>query len=381
MNAGSGSIADRRGFTLLEVLLTSLLAAVVMVALWTLSDIYLKLFAAGSRKIDETKLVRGLTKKLGQDLSQVVQIPTELTFPVTITRGQPGASTLQRVADTSPSREAVSATAVIDNAAQASRRDIPNFGLFGTSDALRLIVLETDPNAAREPTDLADILPQPGQLRTPFAAELKTIEYTFMAHDEGVTDGQRHPPGLVRRKWAWETWVGTRQNLDQGPDSNSDARMMPDSQAPWTAEDVLEFESDTSNVDYAPNVVGLEFHYFDGEEWQMEWNSWEERKLPVLVEVVMRIDTTQNFTRALSSRSAGTSAVSDATTTDDSAITSGTEYRQIIHLPLGDIATPLEQPIRDSTSDNVATTNPRQPTLPMSDSAATGSRSQGRRRP
>ena len=67
----------RAGFTLLEVLLTTLLASVVLVALWSLSDIYLKMFASGKRKIEETQLVRSLTAQLAKDVSQVIQLPEE----------------------------------------------------------------------------------------------------------------------------------------------------------------------------------------------------------------------------------------------------------------------------------------------------------------
>jgi hypothetical protein len=38
-----------------------------------------------------------------------------------------------------------------------------------------------------------------------------------------------------------------------------------------------------------PEVVGVEFRYFDGQGWSDEWNSLTRKSLPMAVEVVLRL--------------------------------------------------------------------------------------------
>lgn len=59
----------RRGFTLLEVLLASTLAIVLMAALYTALDVQLRLAAAGRDSIEEATLTRAITMRLESDLS------------------------------------------------------------------------------------------------------------------------------------------------------------------------------------------------------------------------------------------------------------------------------------------------------------------------
>ena len=180
----------RGGFTLLEVLLASLLATVVLVTLWSLSDIYLKLFVSGKRKIEETQLVRGLTQQFSKDISQVIQLPGDDSRqtqshwlspngigsnsrngppPPGMTRSNSNARPENRQTPAPASRSpevappgsmgesapaaagrTTSSTAVQDTASSVrqSDRSIAKFGLFGTKQALRLIILQTDPRTA-----------------------------------------------------------------------------------------------------------------------------------------------------------------------------------------------------------------------------------------
>lgn len=399
--------STRSGFTLLEVLLTSLLAAIVLVALWSLSDIYMRLFVIAQRKIDETQLVRGLTEHLFEDLSQVIQkkddtpglpfvprpsssdsrsnsrpepresssrprrspfsSPSSSTpengarpneMPVTT---EPRVSSVPAMSDglIAAGSSTSSATASTSNSAEktASEQMIPRFGLFGTSEALRLIVLDTNPDTAREPTDIAEVAPQPGSERAPLAAELRTIEYTYVEPDESTGDAQQHPPGLVRREWAWETWVGLRMLNQNSSNAEETSPMMPDGKLEWSIEDTDDLEMD--RLYHVPSIVGIEFQYFDGEDWQDEWDSVKEQKLPVMVEVVFQIDVSG----ASTSSGGGTgSSARDASVDDESSSSSsGTTYRQLIHLPWsqnGAAPEPLDRALTPS-SDFARTGSPR----------------------
>ena len=386
----SGRSTTRSGFTLLEVLLTSLLAAVVLVALWSLSDIYMRLFLIAQRKIDETQLVRGLTEHLFEDLSQIIQkkddapglpfIPRSFSSdsrpdsregstrsrgaassPPLRSGGASGSAEPPMSSGTPPGGMPIVSThnitagststpSTATSEKSASEQMIPRFGLFGTSQSLRLIVLDTNPMTAREPTDLAEVLPQPGSVRPPLAAEIRTIEYTYVEPDESTGDSQQHPPGLVRREWAWETWVGLRMLNQNSSGSDSSSKMMPDGKLEWSVEDADDLEME--RLYHVPSIVGLEFQYFNGEDWQDEWDSLEEQKLPVLVEVVFQIDV--SGTSASSDRETGSSSSSSEDESSSSGL--GTTYRQLIHLPWSQNAVAPEPLDRVAPSSDVART-------------------------
>ena len=388
------------GFTLLEVLLTSLLASVVLVALWSLSDIYLRMFASGKRKVEETQLVRGLTGQLAKDLSEVLQLPenpaasssqgTPAISPPPASPGlrgsrmplppgmTPGAlrspapnptstSSPPLLPGSPPGANPLTSPGTPLSAGETNQRQnnqlVPRFGLFGTKQALRLIVLQTDPRTTRAPVELTELLPQPGQLRTPFATELRTILYTFAPHRESSPNDRQHPGGLVRREWAWELWSGMRMASLPSSSSESSSSLLPESQTEWGAEDAvsLELERDLYHV---PQVTGLEFRYYDydGQKWEIEWDSWERRQLPLLVEVLLKIKTTidehsANPSEDLPDESEESTSLADESSAGSSSTSSsqrGRVYRRLIRLPFAEESRGLERRDRDLPSTEMA---------------------------
>ena len=386
----------RAGFTLLEVLLTTLLASVVLVALWSLSDIYLKMFASGKRKIEETQLVRSLTAQLAKDVSQVIQLPEEsvaatsvpfLRFPAEARPAAPPGSAAARAAVQKapvPNPNPIPASAnglapiVPTNVSQllpaapltpvasARRSDqlIPRVGLFGTKQALRLIVLQADPRTTRGPASLEEILPVPGKPRTPLAPELRTIQYTYSPSHDSTAGSQQHPGGLVRREWAWETWAGFRAANLPSTGGGSPVSLLPVNESEWNEEDTLALE-EGRDLYHVPQVVGLEFRYYDGQKWEIEWDSWERRRLPKLVEVLLKINTTRDEHQT--KVSAELPEEIDAPLMEENASGNSTSsspgrghvYRRLIYLPFAEEPTgsdrdeqgsPLDAGLTDSSS-------------------------------
>ncbi|WP_010582268.1 hypothetical protein [Schlesneria paludicola] len=345
------------GFTLLEVLLTSLLASVVLIALWSLSDIYMRLFVSGRNKIEETQLARSLTSQFARDVSQVVQRPEERRLNPSFTEFAPPFASPPGSRNAQPMRAALSGAAAgrqdpglpppsagslqgefietnsgLGETPRQIDESIPRFGLFGTSDALRLIVLQIDPRTTRAPTELADVLPDPGRLRTPFASELRTIEYSLGTSRESTDLDQRHPPGLIRREWAWEHWIGLRAASQLSVGAAEASAMLPKGESGWTAEDTVAFED--QEYLHVSQVQSLEFKYFDGEDWDVEWNSWERGKLPVLVEVLLEFEI--NSKPRKSAAEGESTELADETGSSSNGVNrapGGTVYRRLIHLP------------------------------------------------
>ena len=349
-----------RGFTLLEVLLTSLLASVVLIALWSLSDIYMRLFVSGRNKIEETQLARSLTSQVARDVAQVVQRPEEprsdlpparmpvMAMPPMPRGARPGIMGLSGGPTAEmlppPSRSgAESLNSGPNDLARSFDDSVPRFGLFGTSDALRLIILQIDPRTTRAPTDLSEVLPEPGRLRIPFASELRTVEYSVGESRESTELDQRHPPGLIRREWAWEHWIGIRSANLLSVGGTEAAEMLPKGAMGWTAEDAVAFE----NQEYlhVPQVKSLEFNYYDGDTWDIEWNSWERGRLPVLVEVLLEFEINAKPKKLAAEAEEAELASESASSTDGSRRASdGTIYRRLIHLPFANQVKPSADP-------------------------------------
>lgn len=382
----------RSGFTLLEVLLTSLLASIVLVSLWSLSDIYLKMFAAGQRKIEETQLIRGLTAQIAKDVSQVIQLaedssdtgigftradrdstqPLPLPPPGGRSPGQNPASRRPTFRDApppanvppqanpnspfppppqlniagAPGQLAAAGTASgpmpspMGSVAQKQNQLVPRFGLFGTRQALRLIVLQADPRIARGPSDLDDVLPEPGKQRTPLAMELRTIQYTFAPPHELNTSDQQHPGGLVRRDWAWEIWASRMMATMPSTSSRSSLSLLPVSESEWTSEDALALQEDR-DLFHVSQVVGLEFRYYDGEKWEVQWDSWERKSLPRLVEVFIKIRLTKEKPGPTNpeefvEEDSVTSLSEESVVSSPTSVGHGRVYRKLISLPFAE---------------------------------------------
>lgn len=151
-----------RGFTLIEVLLTSVLAATLLAALWALLSMYLKLFDAGQVKVEQAQLVRTLFAQLESDLASVVQSPPAMpVVPVLISPAAAPASS----SPTSPKSPAGSAPSPGSSAASsAAPQGSPaqNPASMGAGSAPSAI-----PAALRQPRGPRPDGPRPEGLRGP----------------------------------------------------------------------------------------------------------------------------------------------------------------------------------------------------------------------
>ncbi len=253
------SAASRRGFTILELLLASMLAAVLMAGLWSLLSTYERLFASGETRTERSQLVRSVLDQLADDLS----------------------------------------SAIADNAASPSggQAAVRRFGLFGTSQAFQVDVLQTPPiESIAGSLDEEDSGVGPGR-DSKQVPELRTVQWQFEAAEGEARLGQPSSPGLTRRELDWETpgakGGGLLASARRGRESSSVAATWEDESSPSQAagmeDDPASREPADEPVLRVPEVVGVEFRYFDGSTWSSEWNSLTRKSLPIAVEIVLRI--------------------------------------------------------------------------------------------
>ena len=362
--------APREGFTLLEILIATALMTTLLWSLWALMDVYTDLFEKGEARTEQSQLVRSLSQLLGDDLRSAIQDPA--VPPPKSSRTQ-----------------------------TAARR----FGMYGTSDYLRIDILQVPPFPIA-PTPTSDEMASPSlsgsglrgedNLRIAQAPELRTVYYEFMAPktpstEEGLgtdevdaeleSDQPDARPGLTRRELDFETpdeeFEADSEIQSAIPDDfqieTFDDSMMGEEES---FDELLESEPDDS-VMWAPEVVGLRFRYFDGRGWRSSWDSLQRKGLPVAVEVKMQIssfDDAEAIHRAASTEEAGlletVSLEGEAPQVEEALEINQPppppkEHRVVIFLPTSPLYKPPKAKRSTSAFAAVATPRPAPPPRPV----------------
>ncbi|MGI6420517.1 MAG: prepilin-type N-terminal cleavage/methylation domain-containing protein [Thermoguttaceae bacterium] len=254
--------APPRGFTLLEVLIASMLIAVLMTSAWHILGLYTDMFERGETRTEESQLVRTLAQQFSDDLAGAIQ------DPVFIDPNSPGPTGARR------------------------------FGLYGSSSELRIDVLQI-PAFETAPAVTAKEMENAAAPRKLQAPELRTVYYRFQgAVVAGAGEDER--VGLTRRELDFET----PEKLDENAPAPAIGLASPPAASPPAASqaaprgqpaafDQLLEASLASSVTWAPEVIALKFRYFDGSAWQGSWDSLAKRGLPVAVEVTMAVSSWQ----------------------------------------------------------------------------------------
>lgn len=244
-------------YTLLEMIVATALCSILLVGLWTLYSTYANLFDRGQARVERSQLCRALMQQIADDLQAAIQDPI------------PGL----------PDRQW----------GEAQRR---RFGFSGTSSDLRVDVLQITPRqGSRIPVGAARQSNDAPAARVP---ELRTIFYTFTSASSVVDDPESPiaamPRGLIRRELDFETPIDDQDEwaagsatgaslVGENPFEDAQSPRQPDGQAGSTADAV------DDRWTWVPEVVSVQFRYFDGVGWTSSWNSLQRNSLPVAVEV------------------------------------------------------------------------------------------------
>lgn len=279
----------RSGFTLIELMLSLGLIVLAAALIGSLMQIYSHNFATRADDIRREQLARALLSKIADDIRSVV-MPQE--YDSSVLEQLMGASGSSSAAAGMPSSDTASTgmASAADMGGASTGGDAVNSGEGG---------LETTVTTSLPPgiygdqySLLIDVsrIPRPDEyimsqatLADSFIADvpgdMKTVTYYLQAPTNmGVEDSisQFADPqqasdvssGLIRRQ------------LDRAVTAY--AEEMGQTQQLQRTGDLL-----------APEVVGLEFAYFDGVEWLSEWDS-STQSLPWLVEVTIAMQTARS---------------------------------------------------------------------------------------
>lgn len=294
----------RGGFTLLEMLVTAILSAVLLAGLWTLFNTYMRLFESGQIKTEQSQLVRALAQQIADDLRAVVAV--SIAEPQSASSTGTSGSSLAPSIDSSlpPAPGTILQTgAQSDTAATADRFEsransavpkLPKFRLVGTLHALRLDALQPGSTESESIDDESMMTTMTrSDEHVPAVPELRTIVYSFEEEREVRETDRKTPPGLLRVDIDWQyamrqSGVGRRDAVSAS--SGTDAAIADSLESLGLASTgMLELISENAKM-HVPEVVHCEFRYFDGSDWLDEWDSTERKSLPSAVEVTLRLE-------------------------------------------------------------------------------------------
>ena len=297
------------GFTLLELLIVGVLVSVLMVSVWSLFRTWGRLYERGERRTERAQLVRSLCDQFTDDVHGVAYVAP---VPSRWGRGRfPSGS---------------------QSASERDARTGGNLALVGGSDWLILEVLQP-PNPYRQQA-VGDETPTMEPERPSLVApELQRVMYTFappaadlldglssQVEDMAASDdteqvgdepvGEEVFSGLLRTVVAHEYFdqLATADASSLSPTSVAGSlreaafqvrerltgSTEPDPQRSQPQRSVsvggqLDDETDDSvgilEQDEVPEVVWLEFRYYDGSSWLSGWDSQSAGRLPVAVEI------------------------------------------------------------------------------------------------
>ena len=314
-------LRGRRGITLLELLLALALTSLVIVIIGMAIEFHLHTLDIDRTNVEEAMVARAVLRHIATDLrNAVLYEPIDVSGVQDMVAGADlgdlsagmdalggtGDMGTGETIDTSGMDDAI---AGLDEMASDTTMDIAGTveptsvpGLFGTQYELQVDVSHL-PRVDQYEAALTAL----AQGATPdIVSDVKTVAYFLQTDDsETVSLSLADRPtdmgsGLIRRQMDRATTVFNSQSGTLDPSSGGGSLL-------------------------APEVNYLEFRYFDGLEWQVEWNSEELGGLPVAVEITIGIDPT-----------GGEDPESiDITEATQLAASDMTEfmYRLVVHLP------------------------------------------------
>ncbi|MEZ6059058.1 MAG: prepilin-type N-terminal cleavage/methylation domain-containing protein [Planctomycetaceae bacterium] len=234
----------RRGFTLVEVLLAIGLTTLLMAAVYAAMNSYWTLAVESHDEIERFQIARAVLKQVSRDIGSVT-----FTEQETVTSDDDDS----------------------DDTSMTSSNDTATYtdGIVGTASDLVLYISRPD-------RGLNYVAPQQQASGSDRSSDMVIVRYLLADAQMGglsaaiagrEKSGQfSGPAGLAR---VYGDLYGLSDALQK---SNLD----------------LQLQASTL---IAPEVMELKFQYFDGVEWQTEWDSTELNTIPLAIEIVLTLAT------------------------------------------------------------------------------------------
>lgn len=333
-----------RAFTLMEVLLSMVLMVILISIVAGSVDFHLRQLTVRQTNIEEAQVARVVLRRIADDLRAVA-----VSRPIGASSGGMNASasgSASGSADSSPTATDDSAAGVgtgspgAPNAAGASdssdasdmtgMSDEPTdtaaqAGFYGT-----LYELQVDVSRIPRYEEYSLLAAQSNSGGVGLASDVRTVSYYAM---DGTSSGM----GMTGAATMADDWSQTGAKFDNSTEfPRGLVRRVVERAAERYAREMSDYSQVQEHLDaFAPEVLWIEFRYFDGQQWLTDWDSDVMGGVPMAVEITMEIEA----------RMAQGDAQSSSQTTDFNEHI----YRLVVHLPA---AEPLSQSTDSTTTDS-----------------------------
>ncbi|MGY8766896.1 MAG: hypothetical protein ACKVH8_00525 [Pirellulales bacterium] len=295
-----------QGTTLIEIVLASALTVVLMMLVGTAIDVHLRSTDIGRTNVEEAQLARAIMRVIESDLQNAVwknQVDFSIVEDLSVDSLDPGLA------------EGAGVDLDEINTEDLASSDLPptTVGIYGNSTELQVDI-------SRLPR-IDEYTPQYSGIRdmgiADIPSDVKTVTYFLLSPGmNGINHGE----------------VG--ENPDETNQVGLVRRVLDRAVTQWAVNNGDVQELDATAEVIAPEVSMLMFRYFDGYQWNEEWDSEDLGGLPLAIDVVIAIRPLElTYEEIIES--------SDQTLGYD-AIANGSNmiYRRLVRIP---IAFPIDQ--------------------------------------
>lgn len=264
----------RSGLTLLELLIALGLGLLLIGSVGATLMIYLRTESTGRQRMERAQIVRSLYLRMAEDLRDATYI--------------------EQITSQSESSE-MSAAEETDQADLEAEFGLPSDFEEYLSPA-EAIGTQTN-GLFGDSTSLVIYIKRPKRLPPNVAAQQSTAdEEDFPLSDSTAGSGLRCVSWYLNDTSSVGAMVDSIVLSDVDPTEMSDpdgsvglCRLDHDSRELQTSDDVYDLVSSNAQV-LAPEVIDVQFRYFDGVDWVEEWDSALQERLPNAVEVTLTFE-------------------------------------------------------------------------------------------
>jgi prepilin-type N-terminal cleavage/methylation domain-containing protein len=267
----------RSGLSLIEVLVSLALSAVLLTSVYSAITMYFHYSTSGQDEVEKNQLARVLLQRIETDLRSIVYRPEDKSTTATDDSDAQSGANSQNAASgtggtstgsTTDTAKAETVTAVQDPSDAFTGS---SSGLFGNTQTIVLHI-------SRPRLDLVAAPQLNNQMVGSRTSDLKTVSYFVAGSSTGGLQA------LAAAQFATQTQNGTGR-------SQGLARMEGDRLALQLADKSGNLASLLGQTQLlAPEVIRANFRFWDGSNWAVTWDSATYGGLPRAVEVTLELD-------------------------------------------------------------------------------------------
>ena len=326
----SGGVS-RSGYTLIELLIASVLVATLMSAVWGLMSMYNTWLTAGQTETASQQMSRSLFELIRNDIMSVAAAdPVVANHRGSAGRSDGSVSELSTDVELS-SEERPADSASSDEQRGTSGITVPQTLLRGTATWMQVIVIkppespddlnDTDTSAESGGSDRTESpvtdLTWSDERIAPDVAEFQTITYQFESPVGRPSSMESLPSGLHRfqsEALRFQTIMDSLSEQDSEPQNSADQRVQRTSlellshpntgrQGQSTANEVTALNSGSHFLhETIREVDRCRFQYFDGQRWLFAWDSQLRNSLPAAIRIQIALTTEEERLQSPSDR-------------------------------------------------------------------------------